>query len=129
MPSTSTLVDSIYTRRVSAGECYPPDLVKSQEEIRKTICCRRSNGQEFEANMEFGSSEIDGEQCVRVIIRHQGADSMQARIRELKNQPPPHRPAEPAHLYAPPGSTAGSGTEPAGCIAHDALYRQFHADQ
>ncbi len=29
MPSTSTLVDSIYTRRVSAGECYPPDLVKS----------------------------------------------------------------------------------------------------
>ena len=30
MPSTSTLVDSIYTRRVSAGECYPPDLVKSQ---------------------------------------------------------------------------------------------------
>ena len=25
MPSTSTLVDSIYTRRVSAGECYPPD--------------------------------------------------------------------------------------------------------
>ena len=31
MPSTSTLVDSIYTRRVSAGECYPPDLVKSPE--------------------------------------------------------------------------------------------------
>ena len=31
MPSTSTLVDSIYTRRVSAGECYPPDLVKSQK--------------------------------------------------------------------------------------------------
>ena len=30
MPSTSTLVDSIYTRRVSAGECYPPDLVKSR---------------------------------------------------------------------------------------------------
>ena len=30
MPSTSALVDSIYTRRVSAGECYPPDLVKSQ---------------------------------------------------------------------------------------------------
>ena len=23
-------MDSIYTRRVSAGECYPPDLVKSQ---------------------------------------------------------------------------------------------------
>ncbi len=38
--------------------------------------------------MEFGSSEIDGEQCVRVIIRHQGADSMQAHIRELKNQDP-----------------------------------------
>ncbi len=35
MPSTSTLVDSIYTRRVSAGECYPPDLVKSQ--LRKFI--------------------------------------------------------------------------------------------
>ena len=32
MPSTSTLVDSIYTRRVSAGECYPPDLVKSHVE-------------------------------------------------------------------------------------------------
>ncbi len=31
MPSTSTLVDSIYTRRVSAGECDPPDLVKSLE--------------------------------------------------------------------------------------------------
>ena len=31
MPSTSTLVDSIYTRRVSAGECYPPDLVKIQD--------------------------------------------------------------------------------------------------
>ena len=31
MPSTSTLVDSIYTRRVSAGECYPPDLVKSHQ--------------------------------------------------------------------------------------------------
>ena len=31
MPSTSTLVDSIYTRRVSAGECYPPDLVKSRK--------------------------------------------------------------------------------------------------
>ncbi len=62
--------------------------VSNKEEIRKTICCRRSNGQEFEANMEFGSSEIDGEQCVRVIIRHQGADSMQARIRELKNQDP-----------------------------------------
>ena len=32
MPSTSTLVDSIYTRRVSAGECYPSDLVKSHKE-------------------------------------------------------------------------------------------------
>ena len=31
MPSTSTLVDSIYTRRVSDGECDPPDLVKSQK--------------------------------------------------------------------------------------------------
>ena len=36
MPSTSTLVDSIYTRRVSAGECYPPDLVKSH----KVYCAR-----------------------------------------------------------------------------------------
>ncbi len=35
MPSTSTLVDSIYTRRVSAGECYPPDLVKSHN--KKTV--------------------------------------------------------------------------------------------
>ena len=33
MPSTSTLVDSIYTRRVSAGECYPPDLMKSRQLI------------------------------------------------------------------------------------------------
>ena len=37
MPSTSTLVDSIYTRRVSAGECYPPDLVKSHK-IWLPIC-------------------------------------------------------------------------------------------
>ena len=35
MPSTSTLVDSIYTRRVSAGECYPPDLVKSLKTSRR----------------------------------------------------------------------------------------------
>ena len=39
MPSTSTLVDSIYTRRVSAGECYPPDLVKSQNNIITDHCC------------------------------------------------------------------------------------------
>ncbi len=37
MPSTSTLVDSIYTRRVSAGECYPPDLVKSQKKYQEAL--------------------------------------------------------------------------------------------
>ena len=37
MPSTSTLVDSIYTRRVSAGECYPPDLVKSLKKTQQSI--------------------------------------------------------------------------------------------
>ena len=37
MPSTSTLVDSIYTRRVSAGECYPPDLVKSLDIYSRKI--------------------------------------------------------------------------------------------
>ena len=39
MPSTSTLVDSIYTRRVSAGECYPPDLVKSHKKNRHETNC------------------------------------------------------------------------------------------
>ncbi len=41
MPSTSTLVDSIYTRRVSAGECDPPDLVKSPKYIITLLCAHQ----------------------------------------------------------------------------------------
>lgn len=63
--------------------------VSGNRNVKKTIRCRHLDGQEFETDMEFSSSEMDGEACTRVIIRNQAAGSeLQARIKELKDRDP-----------------------------------------
>ena len=55
-------------------------------EIRENIRCRRSDGLEFDVTMEFIAGEMGGERCVRILIRHQAADS--APLEKIKDQDP-----------------------------------------